>query len=302
MFRRLKPMPVLHALVAVLLGVAALLGAWALPQAQAAQNFPPPQLELTAQPTTIVVGFPATMVLRLTPAQREDLTFSYQVTSGAEWVEQPGGTVTLPANSSEVQFVLRTKRPLPVPPGTAFVVQVRYGDSQFMARAAVNLIDFAEIITDQQTGGERFGTGWTARCEEDPYQSLCPRAGLPRPDDVAPALGSDQTRFQGLPGCVDGRGFDCPPPRPPPGTSIWLKIAALAAALAVLWTDFLVFVRVQPHVLGISAEGMSFVVGDVAAPDVMPQIIAEPGDAEFNGPVEAHFIEPGEEGTHGLRV
>ena len=70
----------------------------------------------------------------------------------------------------------------------------------------------------------------------------------------------------------------------------------------MLWTDFLVFVRVQPQLRGISAEGISFALGDVAAPDVMPQIIAEPGEAEFDGPIEAHLVEPGEEGNHGLRV
>lgn len=308
MFRRTKALALFHRLAAVLLLAALLVGAGAHAQDKARRSAAQsPTLSLMAPPEAVIIGLPARFTLRLVPSYPQPITFDYRVMSGAEWVEQPTGTVTLPANSSEVQLVLRTVRSQPVPLGAQVSVAVSFGNSRIMAREVVNLVDFAEVITEQQTGGQRFGDSWTARCADDPYQSLCPRAGLPRPGDVAPELGTGQERFRGLPGCEDGRGFNCPPTLPPPlpppsATSIWLKIAALAAAAALLWTDFLVFVRVQPHVLGISAEGISFAVGDVAAPDVMPQIIAEPGETEFDGPIEAHIIEPGEEGSHGLRV
>ena len=308
MFRRTKALAQFYALTGVLLLAALLVGVGAHAQDRARRSAAQsPTLSLMAPPEAVIIGLPARFTLRLVPSYPQLITFDYQVMSGAEWVKQPTGTVTLPANSSEVQLVLRTVRSQPVPLGTQVSVAVSFANSRIMAREVVNLIDFTEAVTEQQTGRQRFDDGWTARCADDPYQPLCPRAGLPRPGDVAPELGADHKRFRGLSGCEDGRGFNCPPTLPPPlpppsTTSIWLKIAALAAAAALLWTDFLVFVRVQPHVRGISAEGISFAVGDVAAPDVMPQIIAEPGEAEFEGPIEAHLVEPGEEGSHGLRV
>ena len=298
MFRRTKTLVLLHTLAAVLLLAALLIGGGAH-AGIAAGRIASPSLSLAAPPEAVIIGLPARLTLRLVPSYPQPITFNYQVMSGAGWFTQPIGTVTLPANSSEVQLVLRTVRSQPVPPGAQTIVAISFANSRIMARTVVGLVDYAEIITEQQTGGQRFDDGWTARCAEDPYKPLCPRAGLPRPGDVSPELGSDQERFRGLPSCGDGSGRDCPPP---PETSIWLKIAALAAVAAVLWTDFLVFVRVQPQLRGISAEGISFALGDVAAPDVMPQIIAEPGEAEFDGPIEAHLVEPGEEGNHGLRV